>query len=301
MKQSDIELSIILLNYNTSQLTIECLDSLVKAKESHDTWEVLVIDNNSEFQDVANLKAYIQKNSKAKELVKLTENDKNVGFAAGNNIGIKKARGNFILLLNSDTEVPQLTIQTVLSEIKKNPSVGVATCKLLLPSGKMDPACHRGFPTPWAAVTYFSGLEKLFPTSPFFSQYHLGSKNTDTNHEIDVPSGAFFLVKKEVIEQVGLLDESYFMYGEDIDWSYRIKQAGWKILFIPSVTILHKKKQSGRASSNTEIRKKTTISFYETMQLFYKKHYRTVYPTVITASILWLLDFRIELVKRFNK
>ena len=178
------------------------------------------------------------------------QNGKNLGFAAGNNPGIRRAKGRYILLLNSDTEVDADTFAKMLSYMDKNENVGASTCKVMLPTGDIDPSCHRGFPTPWASITYLLKLEKLFPTSVLFGQYHQGYKGLTTIHEVDCIVGAFFMVRANVIKKVGLLDEDYFMYGEDIDWCYRIKKAGWKIMFSPQTSILHRKKQSGRSNSS---------------------------------------------------
>ncbi len=166
-----------------------------------------------------------------------------------------------------------------------HPYVGASTCKLLLSDGSMDPACHRGFPTPWAAFTYMSGLERLFPQTKLFGEYHQGYKNLNTIHEVDCIVGAFFLVRREVVTQVGLLDEDYFMYAEDIDWCYRIGRAGWKIMYNPMVTILHKKKQSGRSNILRKRRVTTEIYFHTYNWLFYKKHYAKKYGPILTFFV----------------
>ncbi len=270
MKQPDV--SIIILNYNTKDLLLACLHALEKSV-NNDTCEVIVVDNASTDGSVEE----IQKLKFKSQNLKIIQNKKNLGFAAGNNVGIRQAKGNYLLLLNSDTEVTPNAIADTKTFLDAHPDAGGATCKVLLPDGSMDPACHRGFPTPWASLTYMIGLETLFPHSKVFGKYHMGYKDLNNPHEIDSPSGAFFMVRREVIERVGLLDEDYFMYGEDLDWAYRMKQAGFTIWFYPHATILHRKKQSGRASENAELRKRTQKYFYDTMQLFYKKHYRHTY------------------------
>jgi len=202
--------------------------------------------------------------------------------------------------LNSDTEVNHSTVSTMLAYMDSNPDVGVSTCKLLLRDGSMDPACHRGAPTPWAAFSYYLKLEKLFPSSPVFAKYHQTYKKLSTIHDVDIISGAFFLVRREVIEKVGLLDEEYFFYGEDMDWCIRIKRAGWRIAYNPTVTILHKKKQSGRAHTDRVRKVKTDIYFYEYNKLFYRKNYGTVYPKFIMGFIYFLFEFRLFFLKRFS-
>lgn len=284
-KQEPVDLSIIIVSYNTRDLLEGCLASLFAAQTGRDRWKVIVVDNASTDDSVGMTKQRFPH-------VHIIENKKNIGFSAGNNVGIKKSKGKAILLLNSDTQVSAGAIQEILAYLMHHPDVGVATCKLSRPDGSMDPACHRGFPTPWAAFTYFLGLENLFPTSRFFGSYHQGYKDLSRPHEIESPSGAFYLVRREVIDEVGLLDEKFFMYGEDLDWSYRIKHAGWKIMFYPYATVLHKKWQSGKAHTNEVQRRITQKHFFDAMRLFYKKHYQKRYGWVVTGLVLLGIKFR---------
>lgn len=286
MKQN-IDVSIIILNYNTKDLLLACLASIAKAKDSN-TWEVIVLDNAStdgSFEAVKNEKLNLKS-------LKIIQNEKNLGFAAGNNVGIRQAKGTYILLLNSDTEVSANTITETKSFLDEHPEAGAATCKLMLPDGTMDPACHRGFPTPWASFTYMVGLEKIFPHSQLFARYHLGFKDLHSPQEIDSPSGAFFMIRRTVIEKVGLLDEDYFMYGEDLDWAYRMKKAGFSIWFYPYASIIHRKKQSGREHVDPAVRKQTRQYFYDTMQLFYKKHYSRRYGWLLSQLVMLGIRFR---------
>jgi GT2 family glycosyltransferase len=232
--------------------------------------------------------------------VLVIQNSGNDGFAAGNNPGIKRAKGRYILLLNSDTEVTSTVMKSMITFMDSHPKAGAATCKLILTDGSMDPACHRGFPTPWSAFTYFTKLEKLFPTSRLFGQYHQGYKDLTKPHEVDSISGAFFMVRSEVIKQVGLLDEDFFMYAEDIDWAYRIKKAGWQIWFTPVVSVIHKKKQSGRSHADRGRRIKTQTFFIIYNKLFYTKHYEHVYPRWVTWLVYATLDTQLWLVKIFG-
>ena len=294
MKKNSVDLSIIIVNFNTPILTRQCLDSLLAAKTLSDDWDIIVVDNVSTDGSGTELSEYLKNNQQLSSMSSLIRIEKNVGFSAGNNVGIRKSSGGVVLLLNSDTEVSPHAIQLVYKRLEET-SAGAATCRLVLPNGSMDPACHRGFPTPWAAITYFLGLEKLFPHSRLFSQYHMGYLNNAKEHPVDAISGAFFMIKREVVNKIGLLDESFFMYGEDIDWAYRIRQQNYSILFIPQAEVLHKKKQSGRSNANKKIQKETTTSFYRTMQLFYIKHYQYKYPMALTWCILRLLDLKIFL------
>jgi GT2 family glycosyltransferase len=291
--KKNFDVSVVILNYNTAGLTRICLETLLASELGGFQMEVIVCDNGSTDQSVQMIRSQFPS-------VTLIENQKNRGFAAGNNPGIRIARGRYVLLLNTDTEIPHTTIRTMIHFMDDYPDCGAATCKLLLPDGSMDPACHRGFPTPWASFSYIIGLEKLFPTSTLFSQYHQGYKNVNTIHEVDCIVGAFFMVRHSVIDQVGLLDEDYFMYGEDIDWAYRIKQKGWKILFNPEVTILHKKKQSGRAHISKNTRRISELYFHENNWLFYKKNYAKKYGYLLTFFVHALYATRIYLLKKFN-
>jgi GT2 family glycosyltransferase len=294
-----VDVSIIIVNYNTKELTLSCLLSLKKAYTNRVTWEIFVVDNASTDGSVEALKQ-LQKQDPFFRNLRVVSQSENTGFARGNNSAINMSSGRYVLLLNSDTVVLPGAIQEMIEFMDAHKKAGASTCKLILPNGSIDPACHRGFPSPWAALTYFLGLERLFGKSNVFGQYHLGYKDMTTAHEIDVPSGAFFLVRREILRVVGGLDEDYFMYGEDIDWAYRIKKHGWEIWFNPRVMVTHLKKQSGRAHSDLRLRKSIERHFYETMILFYQKHYRKTYPAVITFFIILLLRFRIMLLNIFS-
>ncbi len=275
----NIDLSVIILNYNTKELLLRCLASVSASRLGSYALETIVVDNDSTDGSAATVK-------KEYPGVSLVQLAKNMGYSAGNNAGINKAKGRFLLLLNSDTELKPDTLKIMLEFMEKDREIGAATCLLVLPDGKMDPACHRGFPTPWTSLTYFLGLEKMMPKSQLFGQYHEGYADMSKPHEIDSPSGAFFLVRRNVVDKVGLLDEDFFMYGEDLDWAYRIKNAGWKIYWNPGTSTIHHKKQSGRANVDPGIRKVTDKYFFNTMSLFYKKHYARKYGWLVTQLVL---------------
>lgn len=287
------DISVVLLNYNTRDLTRTCLTTLLASNIHSYTMEIILCDNGSS-------DATIDMVQKEFPFVVLIDNKKNLGFAAGNNPGIRVAKGRYILLLNTDTEVPRETIATMIRFMDDDRDIGASTCKLLLPDGKMDPACHRGFPTPWVACTYLSKLERLFPHTKLFGEYHQGYKDVSTIHDVDCISGAFFLVRHEVVKQVGLLDEDYFMYGEDIDWAYRIRQSGRRIMFNPTVTILHKKKQSGRANILRSRRVTTEIYFHRYNWLFYKKHFEKKYGKILSFFVNALYSMRLFFLQKFS-
>lgn len=275
------DLSIIILNYNTCELLENLLFSVRNAKKVHIKVETVVVDNASRDGSTAMARKNFPE-------VKLITNKDNLGYSKGNNKGIKIATGKYLLFLNSDTKLSKNSLEEMINFININPQLVAASCKLVLPNGKIDSACHRGFPTPWAAFTYFIGLEKLFPHSPFFSQYHQGWKDLNSGHEVDAISGAFFMVKNNIINDLGGFDEQYFMYGEDLDLCFRIKKAGYHIGFNPKVEVIHFKKQSGRKKTGKEeIRKKAKQNFYDTMKIFYDKHYRDQYPSWLRYLVLF--------------
>jgi len=288
MKTPDI--SVIILSFNTEDLTLACLRSVMDSQLGSLTMEVILVDNASSDATVKEVRAVFPS-------VNIIENKTNAGFAKGNNIGMHVAKGRYMLLLNSDTEVDPDAIRDVCIDMEKRPRAGAMTCTLVLTDGSMDPACHRGFPTPWASFTYFTKLEALFPKSTFFGAYHQGYKQMTVPHQVDAISGAFCMVRRETIEEVGYLDEAFFMYGEDLDWAYRMKEKGWEIWFDPDTTTLHRKKKSGRSHGDKKRRMVNDILFYDTMKLFYKKHYEKKYSWILTACIFGLLDMRIWMIK----
>jgi GT2 family glycosyltransferase len=291
MKQ--IDCSIVILNFNTKDLTLSCIDYCKRSDLGNLAIEILLCDNASADGTVDAVR-------KCHPDVAVIQNKKNLGFAAGNNPGITRARGRYILLLNSDTEVSPGAIASMIRFMDAHPCAGAATCKLVLSDGSMDPACHRGFPTPWVSFTYLTKLERLFPKTKVFGEYHQGYKDLSVAHEVDCISGAFFMVRREVIRRVGLLDEDYFMYAEDIDWAYRIRKAGYEIWFNPAVTVLHKKKQSGRSHKEKKRRVVTEIYFHTYNWLFYKKHYAKKYGPLMSFVINTVYSFRLFLLKRFG-
>lgn len=200
-----MDLSILIVNYNTCQLTVDCLRS-VFASETEYTYEVILIDNNSKDESIQTIRELFPR-------VKLIENTENTGFAKANNQGMEVAEGRYMLLLNSDTIIQQDTIQTMVAFMDYNPIIGASGCKIVLPDGSLDKACKRGFPTPSASFYYAFGLSKLFPNKPEFNQYQLGYLNPDVEYPVDCLVGAFMLVRRETIEQVGGLDETFYVRG----------------------------------------------------------------------------------------
>jgi GT2 family glycosyltransferase len=292
-KVKKVDLSIIILSYNTKELLKRCLQSLQKAKKNDYQIEVIVVDNASSDKSPEMVEKEFSQ-------VKLIRSKKNLGYAGGNNLGLKKAQGEFILFLNSDTEIDEKALIKMMKFMKENPRAGASTPKTMLFSGGMDPDCHRGFPTPWASITYFLGLEKLFPKSKLFGQYHQFYLNLNKSHEIDAGFGTFMFVRKKVLEAVGEWDDQYFFYGEDLDLFYRIKEAGWKIMFYSEPLATHhkgassglRKESKGVTRPSRQTRIRVAKASIEAMEIFYKKFYQDKYPFWLTWVVL--LGIRIK-------
>lgn len=290
MKKISPRLSIVIVSHNTLGLTRACIDSIRNARRNEDHWKIYIVDNASNDGSLE----YLRSIPSARGIeFNIIQNSENLGFAKANNQVLSQIVTPYVLLLNSDTELPVEGIHSLFRHFDRS-EVGAVTGKLLLPDGTMDLASHRGIPTPWASLCYFLGLERMFPKVPLFSGYHQLNKDLDSVHTIPVCSGAFLLLRSEVIESVGLLDEQFFMYGEDVDYAYRMQHQGWSIIYDPGVTILHNKKQSGRNSNNPEVRKRITYAFYQTMWQFYAKHFIHVYPRFITWLIHMLIWLRLK-------
>ncbi|SRR5258708_3679532 len=276
-----MKLSIIILNYNTKDLTESCIDSIIKNTKGID-YEIIVIDNGS-LEKLPNSKNY-----------KLIANKTNLGFAGGNNSARKIAKGDYILFLNSDTEVHGDTIKEALKYISNNPEVGALTCKTVLPSGSLDKDARRSFPTPWVAFSHFSGLDRIFPTSKIFAKYWYGYRSPNEIQEVDALQGAFFMTSREILNKVNWFDESYFLDGEDIDLSWKIKELGYKNVYFPNVSILHIKKASKKKRS-----RKSKMAGVNSMEIFYKKHLWDNYALLI--NLLVIVGIYILKIIRFGK
>lgn len=289
-KGFEMDLSIIIVNYNTRVLTLQCISSIYESNIDN-SFEVFVVDNNSSDNSIEAIRQQFPN-------VLLIENKENVGFSKANNQAIKQATGAFVLLLNSDTIVKENTLSIMLQYMKENEDVGAAGCEVLLPDGTLDKACHRGFPTPSASFYYMSGLAKKYSNNPRFNLYHKSYLNMRKIHEIDCLVGAFMIVRAETIKQVGMLDETFFMYGEDVDWCYRIKEAGWKIIYNPKTSIIHYKGASSRKKPA-----KIVYEFHRAMYLFHKKNYANKY-SILTNVIVYtgiIVKLGLELLKNKAK
>lgn len=263
-----LDLSIVIVNYNTGDLLRECLRSLF-ASEGDFTYQVTVVDNHSQDGSAAIVRRDFPQ-------VDLLENPENVGYARANNQGLKSQKAHYYLLLNPDTVLPPGALSGMLSFMEEHPQAGIAGPKLMMADGRLDLACRRSFPTPEVSFYRLSGLGRLFPGSKRFGRYNLTYLDPDQVAGVDSVVGAFMMIRGETLEEVGYLDEGFFLYGEDLDFAYRAKKAGWKVYYNPQVTVLHYKRRS-----SSQNRKRAQHEFYRAMHLFYRKHYAKTTP-------LWL-------------
>lgn len=274
--KEQIKLSIIIVNYNTYHLTKQTIESIIN-KPIPFTYEIILVDNASSDGSIQELKEDFKSR---KDFIHIIENTANLGFGKANNIGMEQSSGAYILLLNSDTVVVEECLEKCMDYIERNQGVGALGCKIVLGDGSLDHACKRGFPTPKASLYYFLKLDRKNPMKyGLYDALHLGE---DEMGEVDALMGAFMLMPRKVLDEVGLFDEDYFMYGEDIDLCYRIKEAGYKVVYYPEGHIIHYK-----GGSSKKRRTKVIYDFHHAMWIFYRKHYYKKYNFGITI-LVWL-------------
>lgn len=280
-------LGIVIVNWNTCALLRKCLQTVVAQTDVR--YRAIVVDNAStdgsaemvrdEFPDI-----------------ELIQSGGNNGYSYANNLALRamgfQSAGNvsddaprYALLLNPDTELPSHALSAMVQYMDAHPDVGVAGPKLIMPEdgNQLDKACRRSFPTPEVAFYHYSGLAKLFPDSPRFARYNMTYVDPDTELEVDSVVGAYMQVRREAIRAVGLLDEAFFMYGEDLDWAFRIKSMGWKVMYNPQVVVRHVKRAASRRSP------KAQFEFYRAMLIFYRKHFQSTTPRGIHILVLLAL------------
>jgi GT2 family glycosyltransferase len=283
-----LKLSVIIVNYNVKYFLQQCLQSVEKACVLVDA-EVFVVDNNSSDGS----------NEMVEELfpnVHLIANKENTGFSKANNQAIRKSKGEYVLLLNPDTIVEEDTFKKVVDFMDNHDDAGGLGVYMIDGKGNFLPESKRGLPTPSVAFYKIFGLSTLFPKSKVFGKYHLGYLDKNKTHEVDVLSGAFMLMRKETLDKVGLLDEDYFMYGEDIDLSYRITKGGYKNYYFADTKIIHYKGESTKKSSVNYV-----FVFYKAMVIFAKKHFAPGNAALFSFLINMAIWLRagIAIVKRF--
>ena len=254
------DLSIIIVNYNAGNLLKECIES-VKNSALNISYEIIVIDNNSSDNSIDLIRNRF-------ENLKIIMNKMNVGFARASNQGINGSKGRYILLLNPDTVILPDCLKKMVRFMEDHPEGGVAGCKVLNPNGTLQLACRRSFPAPSVSFYRLSGLSRLFPKSKTFARYNLTYQNPDVVQEVDAVSGSFMMIIRKALDEVGMLDERFFMYGEELDLCFRVKEKGWKVYYVPDARIIHYK-----GKSSQQRKRKAVIDFHKAMYIFHKKHY----------------------------
>lgn len=277
------DLGIVIVNWNTRDLLRRCLETIY-ASEGGLTCRVVVMDNASTDDSPQMVREHFPQ-------VELVVSEVNGGFSYGNNLGLRalgfsgegqvaENAPRYAMLLNPDTEVHPDALQKMVDFMDTRPEVGVVGPRLLLPDGTLDKACRRGLPTPMVTLYHFSGLARLFPRSRRFGRYNMTFASVDEELEVDSVVGACMLVRQEAVARVGLMDEAFFMYAEDIDWCYRVQQAGWKIWYYPDAVVYHIKRAASRRSQ------KAQFEFWRAMLIFYRKHFRKTTPFWLHILVL---------------
>lgn len=283
-----MDLSIIIVNYNVKYFIEQCLHSVHKAIQTIEA-EVFVVDNNSVDGSCPMIREKFP-------WVNLIESKENLGFSKGNNLALKKAKAEFCLLLNPDTVVEEDTFTKCIHFMRKTPDAGALGVHMIDGRGNFLPESKRALPTPAVSFYKIFGLSNIFPKSRIFGRYHLGYLDENEINEVDILSGAYMFIRKKALEKTGLLDESFFMYGEDIDLSYRIKNAGYKNYYFPQTTIIHYKGESTKKGSINYV-----LVFYRAMIIFAKKHFSKQNARVFSSLINLAIYFRafLSIVRRF--
>ncbi|MBA3532146.1 MAG: glycosyltransferase family 2 protein [Ardenticatenales bacterium] len=273
-----LDLAIVIVNYKTRDLLRDCLRSIMDSDGAF-SYDICVVDNASGDDSGAMLRAEFPH-------VTVIEQRENQGYAFANNLGLRHfgfadvagtapapSAPRYALLLNPDTLLPPDALAEMLAFMEAHPDCGVAGPRLLRRDGSLDRACRRSFPSPEISFYRMTGLSFLFPRHPRFGRYNLTFVEDNKSIEVDSVVGAFMLMRQEVLRDAGLLDETFFMYGEDLDLAYRIKATGWKIWYNAAVTVLHYKGESSKQRSTQSI-----INFYDAMKIFHQKHYASTLP-----------------------
>lgn len=278
------DLGIVIVNWNTRDYLRRCLQTVFASEGGLDT-RVVVVDNGSTDSSAEMVAAEFP-------AALLISGHGNVGYPAGNNLGLR-ALGyagapdqtaldapRYALLLNPDTELPPRALAEMVAYMDAHPQVGAAGPKLLLPDGSLDLACRRSLPTVEVSFWRLIGFSRLFPRNRRFARYNLTFLDPNKEAEVGALVGAFMIVRREAIQRVGLLDETFFMYGEDLDWCKRIGEAGWKIMYHPQVQVLHVKRAASRQS------KRARREFVRAFLIFYRKHYQSSTHPLTNLAVL---------------
>ena len=287
-----VDVGIVIVNYNTRDLLRRCLKTVLASKDV--SLRVCVVDNNSGDGSAEMVAAEFPEAT-------VVCNADNVGYPAANNQGLRlfgytddgvsADAPRYALLLNADTELPEDGLVSVVAFADDRADIGVVGPKLIRLDGSLDKACRRSFPTPEISFCHMVGLSRLFPKSPRFGRYNLSYLDENETVEVDSVVGAFMMVRREAIRDAGLLDDGFFLYGEDLDWAYRMKQAGWRVFYYADVTVLHVKRASSRQNPRAQ------VEFWRSMEIFYRKHYAAGTPGLVHALIVAAIRLQTQLTR----
>jgi GT2 family glycosyltransferase len=283
-------LSICIVTYQARDYLKRCLDSIHEGQHWLDKLEIIVVDNASIDGTVEMIKGDFPQ-------VHVIENLENRGFSASMNQALRIAHGRFLLLLNPDTIVFPATFDHLIHFIEAHPEAGIYGPKVLNPDGTLQKPCRRGESRPWAVISYFTGLSRLFPKSKFFSEYLMSYLDEDETHEVAGISGSCMLIRCEVVDQIGLLDERFFAYQEDADYCFRARQAGWKVFYVPAAKIIH---YGGLGGSHVHPYR-STIEWHRSYWLYYRKNLAKDYFSLFNWIYYMLMGVKllVALVQNF--
>jgi len=273
MPAESIKLSIIILNHNSGSLLVECLDSLFSGTLSFPC-EVLIPDNASADDSLQRAA------SKWGERIHIIRNGENRGFSWGNNVAIMQSKGEYVCLLNPDTIVSASGFEVLVHFMDDHPAAGFCGPKVLNSDGTLQLSCHRMIPSPFDAIARALLLSKLFPKSHWLARYNVTYLDEDETQRVDASTGCCIFARRKMLDEIGLLDEGYFLYCEDVDWFQRAKAASWEVWYVPTAVIKHHHAYSANFRKREAVR-----NFHESMVRFYSKHYAAKYPSVFNTMI----------------
>jgi GT2 family glycosyltransferase len=284
----DYDISIVIVNYNVKDYLYKCLNSII-ASTGNLKVQTIVVDNNSQDGSVE----FLSKKFNFVDFIPLNDN---IGFGRANNIGIEKAFGKYLLILNPDTILQDDTLNIMYGFMENNPQTAISTCKVLNSDGSFQSACRRGFPSPFTSFCKLFGLQSLFPKSKTFGKYNMTYLPIDQTYNIDAVIGAFMFCRTDIIKQIGGFDKDFFMYGEDLDLCYRVNKAGYFITYYPATSIIHFKGESSKRSDLNLIK-----IFYSAMEIYVKKHYSSSSIFVIILRIGILLRTFLTYIFKYKR
>lgn len=277
-----MDVSFVIVSLNTSNYLKGCLESLVDSLKDSFQYEIIIVDNGSK-------DGSLQMVSENFPFVTIIRNPENYGYTKAMNIGLKICKGNYLVQLNPDVVVYPETFQTVISYLEQQKVIGICTPKIINSDGSLQKQCRRSFARPWDVLTYFLGLDRIFPNSKLFGRYLLTYLPEDEISDVDSVSGSCMVIRKEVTEKIGYLDEQFFAYQEDTDFCFRAKESNWRIIYFPNAIIKH---FGGRGGSLNQPYKSIT-AWHKSYFLYYKKHLAKNYFFLVNWSMYFAMGIKL--------